>query len=128
MKRMDIIYAKGFLMKNLHRITNISQWAEFMGYTRYNFSRSFRSAFSESPKEAFHKIRMQHIIITLLRDPDRKFYDVALDYGFKDEKVFYDYVKYHRNISPSEIKAMHAAVRTNKSTKKDKGEVKKAVA
>jgi methylphosphotriester-DNA--protein-cysteine methyltransferase len=105
MRRLDINKAKAILMSHLNHITGITKWAKLMGYNRIEFSRLFKKVFDMSPKKMFHLVRVDSIMVYLAQHPNAKHYEVAIRFGLRDEKALYDYLKYHRNASPSEVKA-----------------------
>jgi len=105
MRRIEISKAKSILMSHLNHITGITKWARLMGYNRIEFSRSFKKSFDMTPKMMFHSVRVDSIMVYLSQHPGVKHYEVAIRFGLRDEKALYDYLKYHHNASPSEVKA-----------------------
>ncbi len=105
MRRIDINKAKTILMSHLNHIKGITQWAKLMGYNRIEFSRCFKKSFEIPPKKMFHTVRVDSIMVYLAQHPSVKHYEVAIRFGLRDEKALYDYLKYHQNASPSEVKA-----------------------
>lgn len=105
MRRIDISKAKTILMSHLNHITGITKWAKLMGYNRIEFSRTFKKFFDMAPKKMFHMVRVDSIMVYLAQHPSAKHYEVAIRFGLRDEKALYDYLKYHHNASPTEVKA-----------------------
>jgi methylphosphotriester-DNA--protein-cysteine methyltransferase len=105
MRRLDISKAKTILMSHLNHITGITKWAKLMGYNRIEFSRYFKKTHDMSPKKMFHRVRVDSIMVYLAQHPHAKHYEVAIRFGLRDEKALYDYLKYHHDASPTEVKA-----------------------
>lgn len=105
MKPIPITKAKSVLVTHLHRINGISRWAQLMGYSRSQFARCFKETYDITPKAVFHSVRVLSIMTYLSQHPDKKHYEVAVRFALRDEKALYDYLKYHHNASPTEIKA-----------------------
>lgn len=104
MKPIPIVKAQTVLISHLHRINGISRWAQLMGYSRSQFAKRFKSVFNATPKQVYHSVRANSIMMYLSQHPDKKHYEVALRFALRDEKALYDYLKYHHNLSPTEIK------------------------
>jgi methylphosphotriester-DNA--protein-cysteine methyltransferase len=105
MKPIPIVKAQTFLVSHLNKIDGITRWAQFMGYSRSQFAKRFKTAFSVTPKAMYHNIRVNSIMMYLSQHPDKKHYEVATRFALRDEKALYDYLKYHHNASPTEVKA-----------------------
>lgn len=92
------------LSLHIYDMRSVSDWATKMGWERSEFSRKFKRYYGESAKECFHRIKMKTIENHFSAQPDAKYYEVACDLGFRDEKALYDYVRYHKKCSPTSYK------------------------
>jgi transcriptional regulator GlxA family with amidase domain len=94
------------LKSNIHVIKSVSDWSDHMGWERSDFSRKYAKSYGESAKRTFHKLKLETIDAYLYDQPTAKYFEVAYDLGFRDEKALYDYVRYHTNKSPGAYKRM----------------------
>lgn len=103
-RKMKLDIAVHYLSLNIFEIKSVSDWAIRMGWDRAEFSRRFRKYHGESAKVCFHRLKLRTIENHFYSQPEAKYYEVAMDLGFRDEKALYDYVRYHRNCSPTAYK------------------------
>lgn len=105
-KKLKLEVALDILKSNIHNIKSVSDWSDIMGWDRSEFSRQYAKKFGESAKETYHKQKLLTIEAYLYEQPTVKYYEVACDLGFRDEKALYDYVRYHTKKSPGAYKKM----------------------
>lgn len=105
-KKLRLDKAVEVLESNILSIKSVSDWSENMGWERSDFSRNYAKVFGESAKITFHKLKLKTIETYLYEQPEAKYFEVAYDLGFRDEKALYDYVRYHTNQSPGAYKKM----------------------
>lgn len=102
---IDMHQATLHLRRHFTDIRTVGDWAARMGYQRTEFSRMFKKVHRQAPKEALIQIRTSMLLLFLVQNPTLKHYEVARTFGLRDEKALYDYLKYHRDHSPTELKA-----------------------
>lgn len=105
-KKLRLEKAVEVLKNNITNIKSVSDWSVHMGWDRSDFSRKYAKQFGESAKKTFHKNKLLTIESYLYEQPGAKYFEVAYDLGFRDEKALYDYVRYHTNKSPGAYKRM----------------------
>jgi len=93
--------------KNLKEIRTVTEWAERMGYERpKKFSRTFRTYYGERPLKILNTMKCIKAI-ELLTATDKTVYEIGwCELGIGDEKPFHQYLTYHTEYSPSEIRGM----------------------
>lgn len=102
--RIKINFALEVLRNNIDSFRSVSDWSDKMGWDRATFSRQYMKMYGESAKSAFHRYKLRNIEKYLIEKPDNKYFEVACDLGFRDEKAFYDYMRYHTSQSPTSYK------------------------
>ncbi len=117
--RIKINFALEVLRTNIDSIRSVSDWSEKMGWDRATFSRQYVKMYGESAKSAFHRYKLRNIEKRLLEKPDHKYFEIACDLGFRDEKAFYDYMRYHTSQSPTSYKLNLLKKKNIKSNKLD---------
>lgn len=105
MSKKHRIEAAGIILAaHLNQIRTVADWAIFMGWDRTEFSRQYRRKNGVSAKDKLRDARFGVINDYLSQQPDARYYEVAYDLGFRDEKALYDYVRYHYKCSPTVYK------------------------
>lgn len=102
--KMKLELAREILATNIHEIRTVADWAQLMGWDRTEFSRQFSRKFGTSAKDTLHMEKLKTIEGHFFDQPGAKYYEVACDLGFRDEKALYDYIRYHKNCSPGGFK------------------------
>lgn len=115
--RIKINFALEVLRNNIDSFRSVSDWSEKMGWDRATFSRQYVKMYGESAKSAFHRYKLRNIEKYLIEKPDNKYFEVAYDLGFRDEKAFYDYMRYHTSQSPTSYKLNLLKRKTRKNLK-----------
>ncbi|MEO1023014.1 MAG: helix-turn-helix domain-containing protein [Bacteroidota bacterium] len=101
----NLKYSKSLLRENIALIHSVAEWAQKMGYQeREKFSLHFREVFGQRPKEVFIEVKLEEITRYLRDYPSEKNYCVALEFGFKDEKELYKFIKRHLKCTPTELR------------------------
>ena len=103
-KKLRINFALEVLRSNIHSIRSVTDWSGIMGWDRAEFSRQYAKLFGERAKTAYHRYKMKSINNELFSKPTAKYFEIATNTGFRDEKAFYDYMRYHTTCSPTEYK------------------------
>jgi AraC-like DNA-binding protein len=89
-RQMEI--AVGVLIQNILEIRNVSEWAEFMGYSRSHFCRSFKKRFGENPKTVLRRARLRKVCRVMQSDWSATAYKVALESGFENDKALHKFL------------------------------------
>lgn len=89
-RQMEI--AVGVLIQNIVQIRNVSEWAEFMGYSRSHFCRSFKKKFGENPKSVVRRARLRKVCRVMQSDWSATAYKVALESGFESDKALHKFL------------------------------------
>lgn len=103
-KKLRINFALEVLRSNIQSIRSVTDWSDMMGWDRAEFSRRYSKLHGESAKAALHRYKLKSIHKELSENPLAKYYVIAHNIGFRDEKAFYDYMRYHTTCSPTEYK------------------------
>lgn len=103
-KKLRINFALEVLRSNIQSIRSVTDWSDMMGWERAEFSRRYSKLHGESAKAALHRYKLKSINKELYENPLAKYYEIAHNIGFRDEKAFYDYMRYHTTYSPTEYK------------------------
>ena len=93
--------------ENLKKIRMVTEWATVMGYDcPKKFARKFKNHFGERPLKVLNLLKLIKAI-QLLRATDKKVYEIGCcELCIGDEKRFYQFIKYHTDYSPREIRDM----------------------
>jgi len=105
-EKKEIKYAFLYLNSHLPEVHTVSEWAVLLNMKRNDFSRQFRNVFDMTPHHVLVFTKL-YVIIKYLESGthrSRKNYSVAVETGFSDEKKLYNFVKYHLDCSPTEIR------------------------
>jgi methylphosphotriester-DNA--protein-cysteine methyltransferase len=103
-KRLRVNFALEILRSNIQSIRSVSDWSDMMGWDRAEFSRQFAKMYGENAKSAYHRHKLKSIDKFFYAQPNAKYFEIAYDMGFRDEKAFYDYMRYHTTQSPTSYK------------------------
>jgi len=103
-RRLRINFALEILRSNIQSIRSVSDWSDMMGWDRAEFSRQFAKMYGENAKAAYHRYKLKSIDKFFCAQPNAKYFEIAYDMGFRDEKAFYDYMRYHTTQSPTSYK------------------------
>jgi transcriptional regulator GlxA family with amidase domain len=115
-KKLRINFALEVLRSNIQSIRSVTDWSDMMGWDRTEFSRRYSKLHGESAKAAYHRYKLKSINNELSENPGAKYYEIAHNIGFRDEKAFYDYMRYHTMCSPTEYKRKLITSKSNKSS------------
>lgn len=103
-KKHRIEAAGHVLAAHINEIRSVNDWADLMGWDRTEFSRQFRRKNGVSAKDRLRELKFGAINDYFFDQPEARYYEVAYDLGFRDEKALYDYVRYHHKCSPTDYK------------------------
>ncbi|KPP99598.1 MAG: ArsR family transcriptional regulator [Bacteroidetes bacterium HLUCCA01] len=104
MSKQRIEHANLVMSSYISSIRTVRDWADLMGWERTDFSRRYRRIHGQTAKHALKQERFKHIARLMKENPQAKNYEIACDLGFRDEKALYDYVRYHSNRTPTDLR------------------------
>ena len=96
--------AIGVLQSNLKEITNVTDWAVFVGYSRSHFSSSFTECFGETPMECLCRVRYKRLHKLILRYPYKTSRAIAREVGLRDEQAMYKFLNRHYDTNFTEVR------------------------
>jgi AraC family transcriptional regulator len=80
---------------------NVTMLYSALGLSRSHFSRAFHKATGEAPRAYISRLRVQHAI-SLMREGDISFSDIALAAGFADQAHFSNAFRRATGATPSQ--------------------------
>gem|GEM_PF-766676 len=90
-RQMEI--AVGVLIRHINEIRNVTEWADWMGYSRSHFCRSFKKRFHENPKLVLRRARFRKVCRVIQSDWSATAYKVARESGFENDKALHKFLK-----------------------------------
>lgn len=94
----------GVLDKNLKEISNVSEWAKYMGYSRSYFSTRFAECFGESPLDCLCRVRYRKLHKAILQYPHKTSRAIAQEIGLRDEQALYKFLRKHYDTNFTEVR------------------------
>lgn len=84
-------------------IMSIRSLSNELHYSERHIRRCFQNELGVSPKELINIIRFQSLLHELYKDPQPRFTDIAVKYGYYDQAHFIKNFKQKYGLSPTEI-------------------------
>lgn len=105
LNKEEIDLAVRVFNKNVALIHTVEEWSSFMNFNRpKTFSRHVKIYFGKSAIKVMTDLRINKIKELMRTFPEESLFCIARLVGLKDEKSLYDYIKYHKNLSPTSLK------------------------
>lgn len=93
------------LEKNIQSIRTVTEWASLMGYQDISFfSRKYRNQHKQVAIKRLTQLRLKCIEDLLKTEQSILNYELARRVGLRDEQDLYNFVRYHKGCSPTQLK------------------------
>lgn len=102
--RTEITKAVNVFEENYREILTVTDWANYMGYSRSYFCRIFTNEFGINPKDHIKLYRLRLIKKELKKDPEAIGYKIAISTGLSDEKALHKFLTIHFDKTLSELR------------------------
>ena len=89
-----------YIENNYWQNCSVEVLAEIAGFSKYHFSRIFKSILQESILQYVNRIRLEHSLFMLAHRTDKNMTDIAYELGFGDSAAFSRAFKTYYGISP----------------------------
>jgi len=90
-----------FIRADLSRTPSLEDLARAACVSPFHFHRVFRSIVGETPAQFTRRLRLEHSVTLMTRDPERALTSIALDCGFASSSDFSRAFKQHYGMPPS---------------------------
>lgn len=107
-KKKIITESLVYIEKNLNRKINIKEIAEYVGYSKFYFSRMFKQEMNISVMEYVRERKVMCASESILQG--NKILDVAIEYGWESHSGFIKAFKSYYGFSPSLLYAMNLEI------------------
>ena len=107
-KKKIIAESLGYIEKNLKRKINIEEVADYVGYSKFYFSRMFKQEMNISVMEYVKERKIICASESILQG--NKILDVAIEYGWESHSGFIKAFKSYYGFSPSLLYAMNLEI------------------
>lgn len=92
-----------YIIKNLNCEIKVEDVANYCNFSKYYFSRVFKSEVGESIYSFIKRLRLERSAIKLGSDTNRSITDIGLDYGYSSSNYSSAFKKLH-NLSPAKFR------------------------
>lgn len=107
--------ARDFLHENLSKSIDLNKLANYVGLSRFHFTREFKASFGVPPHKYLLNLRIQRAC-ELLRETKLPITEIALDVGFSCSSDFSRAFKQIMNCSPREFRSLNRPMQIPEST------------
>jgi AraC-like DNA-binding protein len=107
--------ARDFLHENLSKSIDLHMLANYVGLSRFHFTREFKASFGVPPHKYLLNLRVQKAS-ELLRETRLPITEIALDVGFSCSSDFSRAFKQIMNCSPRDFRSLNRPVQISEST------------
>ncbi len=97
-----------YIEENYGKNISVDELAEAAGFSKYHFSRIFKSVLQEPLAYYVNRIKMEHALFLLAHRSDKNITDIAYELGFSDSAVFSRAFRNYYGISPRAFRKQYS--------------------
>ena len=106
MRRIHV--TQDYIEKHMGEPLSLEELAQVAGFSKYHFSRIFRSILQEPLAHYVNRIRMERALFLLAHREDKNITDIAYELGFADSAIFSRGFKHYYGVSPRDYREAYS--------------------